>query len=124
MTTVKEILSANRESVISSIKWTCKIWKSEDVKSKMVEFLAYAEENASVEALSTSKKVKTDLKNLVASMEMAFTKKRNLEIYGMERPRLADIMGRIAEREEEAGNCFNQITSSWEKKSYKNQIFH
>lgn len=124
MTTVKEILSANRESVISSIKWIFKVWKAEDVKAKMIEFLAYAEENANVEALATSKKVKTDLKNLVARMEIAATKKRNLEIFGTERPKAADIMGRIAEREEEAGNCFNQITSSWEKKSYKNQIFH
>ena len=124
MTTVKEILSANRESVISSIKWIFKVWKAEDVKAKMIEFLAYAEENADVEALATSKKVKTDLKNLVARMEIAATKKRNLEIFGTERPKLADIMGRIAEREEEAGNCFNKITSSWEKKTYKNQIFH
>lgn len=75
MTTIKNILSENRESVISSIKWVFKIWKSEDVKNKMIEFLAYAEENANVESLYTSKKVKTDLKNLVC--KMAISQKRN-----------------------------------------------
>lgn len=75
MTTIKNILSENRESVISSIKWVFKVWKSEDVKTKMIEFLAYAEDNANVESLSTSKKLKTDLKNLVC--KMAISQKRN-----------------------------------------------
>lgn len=74
MTTVKEILTANRDSVISSIKWVFQIWKSEDVKIKMVEFLAFAEENASVELLVNSKKVKSDLKVLV--QKMAISQKR------------------------------------------------
>jgi hypothetical protein len=71
MTTIKNILSENRESVISSIKWVFKVWKSEDVKIKMIEFLAYAEEKANVENLSTSKKVKSDLKTLVQKMAIS-----------------------------------------------------
>lgn len=124
MTTIKEILSANRESVISSIKYAFKIWKNEDVKVKMIDFLAYAQANANVENLSVSKRVKTDLKELVNRMQRSQEKERNLEIYGTENPKLADIMGRAAEREYEAGNCFNQITSQWEKRTNRNQIFH
>lgn len=73
MTTVKEILSANRESVISSIKYVFQIWKSEDVKQKMIEFLVYAEQFANIEKLSTSKRIKTDLKEMVCKMN--FSKK-------------------------------------------------
>lgn len=69
MTTVKEILSANRESVISSIKYTFKIWKTEDVKVKMIELLAFAEVNLSVEKFETCKAPKTMLKALVERMK-------------------------------------------------------
>lgn len=115
MKTVKEILTENRESVISSIKWVCKIWKAEDVKAKMIEFLSYAEENANVENLNESKKVKTDLKVLVQKMTIAQEKERNMKIYGTERPKLADIMGRRAEQEEEKGNVWHPIYKSWVK---------
>lgn len=115
MKTVKEILTENRDSVISSIKWIFKVWKSEDVKVKMIEFLAYAEDNANVEALNESKRVKTDLKNLVGKMSIEQERKRNLEIYGTERPKLADIMGRIADREEENGNVWHPIYKRWVK---------
>lgn len=115
MKTVKEILTENRDSVISSIKWIFKVWKSEDVKVKMIEFLAYAEANANVEALNESKKVKTDLKNLVGKMSIEQERKRNLEIYGTERPKLADIMGMIADREEEKGNVWHPIYKRWVK---------
>ena len=71
MTTIKEILTANRESVISSIKFVCKVWKQEDVKDKMVEFLEYAEKYGNVEKLAVSKKVKTDLKELVCKMNFS-----------------------------------------------------
>lgn len=71
MTTVKEILSANRESIISSIKFVFKIWKSEDVKAKMIEFLAYAETRINVENMAISKRVKTDLKNMVCKMAIS-----------------------------------------------------
>ena len=55
MKTLKELLTENRESVISSIKYVFGIWKNEDVKVKMIEFFAYATEFANVESLSTSK---------------------------------------------------------------------
>jgi hypothetical protein len=115
MKNVKEILTENRESVISSIKWVFKVWKSEDVKAKMIQFLSYAEENANVEFLNESKKVKTDLKVLVQKMAIMQEKKRNLEIYGTERPKLAEIMGRHAERMEDAGNIWHPIYKAWVK---------
>jgi hypothetical protein len=115
MKTAKEILTENRESVISSIKWIFKVWKAEDIKVKMIEFLAYCEANMNVEEISKSKRVKTDLKNLVGRMSIEQDKKRNLEIYGTERPKLADIMGRIADREEEAGNVWNPLRKEWVK---------
>jgi hypothetical protein len=68
MTTVKEILSANRDSVISSLKFQFKIWKDEDIKAKMVEFLAYAEARMDVEKMAASKKVKTELKQMISKM--------------------------------------------------------
>lgn len=115
MATVKEILTENRDSVISSIKWIFKVWKAEDVKVKMIEFLAYAEENANVEALNQSKRVKTDLKNLVGRMSIEQERKRNLEIYGTERPKLADIMAYRAEIEEKKGNVWHPIYKTWVK---------
>lgn len=74
MTTVKEILTANRESVISTIKYVFKIWKDEDVKSKMIDFLAYAESNADVNSLNSSQRVKSDLKVMI--QKMSITQKR------------------------------------------------
>lgn len=71
MTTIKEILSANRESVISSIKFVFKIWKAEDVKVKMIEFLAYAEKYGNVEKFLSSKRIKTDLKEMVCKMNFS-----------------------------------------------------
>lgn len=115
MKNVKEILTENRESVISSIKWIFKVWKSEDVKAKMIQFLSYAEENANVESLNSSKKVKTDLKVLVQKMAIMQEKKRNLEIYGTERQKLADIMSRREEQEEAKGNVWHPIYKSWVK---------
>ena len=67
--TVKEILTANRESVISSIKFIFKVWKAEDVKAKMIELLAFAENNLSVEKFETCKAPKTMLKALVERMK-------------------------------------------------------
>ena len=115
MATVKEILSENRESIISSIKWTFKIWKQEDVKVKMVEFLAYAEENLNIAAYEETKAKKTYLKNLVNAMQMKQQKAYNLKRFGTETPKLRDIMGAIAEREEEAGNVWHPIYKTWVK---------
>lgn len=70
MTTIKEILTENRESVISSLKFIYKIWKAEEVKAKMIEFLAYAEKWGNVENLSSSKRVKTDLKDMIIHMKI------------------------------------------------------
>lgn len=116
MNTVKNILTENRDSVISSIKYAFKVWKTEDVKVKMIEFLAYAEENLNIAAYEETKAKKTYLKNLVNAMQMKQQKAYNLKRFGTETPKLRDIMGAIAEREEEAGNVWNPITSTWEKK--------
>lgn len=73
MTTIKEILTENRESIIASIKFIFKVWKKEDVRLKMIEFLAYAEQFGDIEKLSASKRIKTDLKEMVCKMN--FSKK-------------------------------------------------
>lgn len=113
MKNIKQILTENRESVISSIKFICKVWKSEDVKVKMIAFLAYAEKNANVENLNSSTKVKTDLKVLVAKMQAEQTRENNIRIYGTANPKLADVMGKIAEKHEEAGEKWNPVTREW-----------
>ena len=75
MTTIKEILSDNRESVISSIKFVFKVWKNEDVKVKMIELFDFAKENysdeSSIERFVTSKKVKTELKYMVQKLAIS-----------------------------------------------------
>lgn len=72
MKTIKDILTENRDSVISSIKYVYKIWKMEDVKVVMIEFLAYCEERSEilVEKLENSKRVKSDLKQLISRMKI------------------------------------------------------
>jgi hypothetical protein len=106
MTTIKDILTENRESVISSIKYMFKIWKAEDVKVKMIEFLAYAEKYGDVEMLSNSKRVKTDLKELVAHMKMSesFDKKDDRKWY--------EIAEDIADKK---GLYWNSLTGEFEK---------
>jgi len=113
--TTKEILIENRESVISSIKWIFKVWKSEDVKVKMIEFLAFCEENMNAEEFAKSKRIKTDLKNMVSKMASAQEKASNLKRYGTERPKLADIMAFGAELHEQAGEVWNPMLKDWVK---------
>lgn len=115
MTTVKEILSENRDSVISSIKYAFKIWKTEDVKVKMIEFLAYAEGNFSFENYTATKAKKTYLKNLVSRMKMIQEKAANLKRYGTENPKLADIMAFGAELHEQRNEVWHPIYKSWVK---------
>lgn len=114
MKTVKEILTENRDSVISSIKFTFRIWKNEDVKVKMIEFFAYATEFANVEILSASKRVKTDLKDLICKMEANQKREKNIEIYGTATPKLSEIIGRAHEDE-----SFNHLTKSWTNNSFE-----
>lgn len=113
--TTKEILTENRESVISSIKYIFKIWKHEDVKNQMINFLAYAEENINADELLKSKRVKTDLKYFVAKMKSQQEKSANLKRYGTENPKLADIMAFGAELHEKRGEVWNPILKDWIK---------
>lgn len=115
MTTVKEILSENRDSIISSIKWIFKVWKAEDVKSKMIEFLAFCEENINAEEFAKSKRIKTDLKMMVSRMASAQEKAANLKRYGTEKPKLADIMAFGAELHEERNEVWHPIYKAWVK---------
>ena len=71
--TTKDLLSENRDSVISSIKYIYKIWKAEDVKAIMIKFLAYAEENINADEFNSAKNTKTLLKNAVEKMRFTFT---------------------------------------------------
>lgn len=72
--TTKEILTENRDSIISSLKYVFKIWKSEDVKIKMYEFLDYAEKNTeTIIYAANAKNTKTLLK--IAVQKMAISQK-------------------------------------------------
>ena len=73
MKTIKDILTENRESVISSIKFMYKVYKVEDIKPIMIDFLSYCEERSEilVEKFENSKRVKSDLKELLARMKFS-----------------------------------------------------
>ena len=101
MITVKSILSENRESIISSIKYIFSVYKMEEIKPIMVEFLDFAEKNMDVEKLAQSKKVKTDLKSLVA--RMSASKKMN-----QPRVKLAEMLSAMNDN-----NQFDLITKTW-----------
>lgn len=127
MATVKEILSNNRESIISSIKWTFKIWKQEDVKVKMVDFLNWAENHESdIFRANEAKNTKTLLKSFIMNMayeqnrpqreaERKAEEERNIRMYGTAKPKLADLMAYSAEKEEEKGNVWHPIYKTWVK---------
>lgn len=127
MATVKEILSENRESIISSIKWTFKIWKQEDVKVKMVDFLNWAENHeADIFRANEAKNTKTLLKSFIMNMayeqnrpqreaERKSEEERNIRMYGTAKPKLADLMAYSVEKEEEKGNVWHPIYKTWVK---------
>lgn len=127
MATVKEILIDNRESIISSIKWTFKIWKQEDIKVKMVDFLNWAENHeADILRANEAKNTKTLLKSFVMNMayeqnrpqreaERKAEEERNIRMYGTAKPKLADLMAYSAEKEEEKGNVWHPIYKTWVK---------
>lgn len=127
MATVKEILSDNRESIISSIKWTFKIWKQEDVKVKMIDFLNWAENHeADIFRANEAKNTKTLLKSFIINMvyeqnrpqreaERKAEEERNIRMYGTAKPKLADLMAYSAEKEEEKGNVWHPIYKTWVK---------
>lgn len=127
MATVKEILSENRESIISSIKWTFKIWKQEDVKVKMVDFLNWAENHeADIFRAKEAKNTKTLLKSFIMNMayeqnrpqreaERKAEEERNIRMYGTAKPKLTDLMAYSAEKEEEKGNVWHPIYKTWVK---------
>lgn len=71
--TIQEILKANRESVISSIKFVFKVWKQEDIKVKMIELLDFANANYSdsVDSFLKSTKIKTELKYIVQRLAIS-----------------------------------------------------
>jgi len=69
MKTTKEILSENRDSIISSIKWIYKVYKKEDIKSKMEVFLNWALKNEDeISRAYESKKTKTLLKSFIQNI--------------------------------------------------------
>jgi hypothetical protein len=103
MKTIKEILTENRESVISSIKYAFGVYKDSDVKSLMFGFLKYMEENADVKLLNESTRVKSDLKTYVGLFKTRQPKMK-----------LSDVMGGIAEKYESQGKRWNPISKEWE----------
>jgi len=108
MTTIKEILSDNRESVISSIKFVFNVWTNEDVKLKMIELLDFANINysdeSSIERFVTSTKVKTELKYLVQKLAKSQKQTNNRKWY--------EIAEDIADSK---GLCINSMTGNMYK---------
>jgi|JI10StandDraft_1071094.scaffolds.fasta_scaffold839173_1 hypothetical protein len=76
MSTVKEILSANRVSVINNIKWYFKTNNQTEIIEIMKAFLSFCEKNTSAEKLNSSTRIKTDLKLLVYGL---FCKEQKIE---------------------------------------------
>lgn len=115
--TIKELLTENRDSVISSIQFVFKVYRNEDVKIKMVEFLAYAKENLDVEYLVNAKNTKTLLKNAI--MKMSINQKReikdieNIQKYGTTNPKTSEIRGYWMESK--GYTSFNHLTSEYTK---------
>lgn len=77
MTTIQQILTENRDSVISSIKYVFKVYSGEALKNKMIGFLQFAEKVSSVEELQNSKRVKADLKSLVCKYSISLKSNDN-----------------------------------------------
>lgn len=129
---VDRILTENRDSLISSIKFMFKEYKQHDVEKRLIQFSEWAKEheNLIIEA-DKAKNTKTRLKNYLARMgKNEFREKNkiakaeqeatNMRLFGKKNPKLRDVMGAIANREEEKGNIWNPITKDWEKdKRYK-----
>jgi hypothetical protein len=75
MKTIKEILTENRESVISSIKYVFNVYTTDDLKVKMIELLDYANkyysDESTINDLLSSKKIKTELKYMVQKLAIS-----------------------------------------------------
>ena len=128
MKTVKEILTENRDSIISSMKWSFKIWKKEDIKKEMINYLAWAEKNPEIiYQADSARNTKTLLKNSLALMKRDMNRdiiearenekrQKNIEIYGVAKPKLSDVMSKINDYEEEKGRKYDPIKKDWIKK--------
>ena len=108
MKAIKDILSENRDSVISSIKFVFKVWKNEDVKVKMIELLDFANANysdeSSIERLVTSKKLKTELKYMVQKLAISQQPKEDTRKWYEIAEDIADSKGLY--RDSRTGNMY------------------
>ena len=113
MKTVKEVLSENRDSIISEIKWTFKVYRAGDIKVKMLEFLSYAESiEEDIIAATNVKNTKTLLRGFVRNM--AYVQAASLPREKKEP--ISEIMGKLAEMEKANGKAWNPVTREWESK--------
>lgn len=104
MKTVKEILSENRESIISSIKFTYKVYDHQGIVEIMKRFLDYAMENENtVFAADEARNTKTQLRYMVQKMMMR-------EMRNQPKRSLAELMAAAHE-----GERFNHISEQWER---------
>lgn len=109
MKTVKEILTENRETVISSIKFIFKVYSKKEIKTKMIELLEYAKENpANFLRADESKNTKTILKSLISKMAYNQQKKDFKS-----KSSLRDTMGKISESYEEKGKVWNPLKKDY-----------
>jgi hypothetical protein len=106
MTTIKEVLSENRESVISSIKFVFKVYSKRDIKIKMVELLEFANKNyssqSSIDSFLTSKKIKTLLKYMVQKLSISQKTKTDSRKWYEIAENIADTKGLV--RDSMTGN--------------------
>lgn len=127
MKTVKEILTENRDSIISSIKYTFKIYKSEEIKVKMIDFYNWSIANESdIFRAHEAKNTKTLLRSFIMNMayhqnkrlreaKIKLEEERNIRMYGTAKPKLADLLAYGASLEEEKGNVWNPMEKRWVK---------
>lgn len=127
MTNLKEILTANREVIIASIKSKFNISNGIELKSKMIEYVNFCELWFDFEAYNRFPKKSDYMKLYVQRLAKEQLRESNLNEFGTASPKkekLVDLIGRVNEIEFDNGNCFNQITSKWEPMTNRNQIFH
>lgn len=113
MGNIKEILSENRDSVISSLKYIFRCYKHTSLQVRMKQFLAFCEDNMDVAYYEASTAKKTYLKNLVCRMKHEQEKAYNLQHFGTETPKLADIMGGINRQYEREGKHWDPMAKDW-----------
>lgn len=96
--TIKEILTTNRDSIISEIRYQ---YRHESLKDVMVRFLAYAQKHSSEERMNKETSIKSYLRYMVREMkgvEMANVINESMvRNFGTKHPKQSEIIANIEE---------------------------